>query len=127
MPEHHYPRLANLPEEKSRRGGLRYYDSRKRLVALSIPDGDYILFYQVKSFRQITLPDGKKADVPAAMACTWSLCELDPNYEAPESNGSAVERREWQIPEREYEVDNDLQYNRARFCDPGVGRWIEEG
>ncbi len=115
-----------VPEEKSRRGGLRYRDSRGRLVAWSVRQGDYLLFYQVKSWRRITQADGKKLEVPEAVVSTWTDRELDPNHELGERHAVGLsDGQGYQHPAREFDED-DLQHSCARYFNATTCRWISE-
>jgi hypothetical protein len=121
MSENHQSSSDRQPEEQL---GNRRYDSQERLIAWSIREGDYFVFYQVKSFREILLPSGEKADVPAAFVCALTDREVEPSFEPTECGSSEGQSGGWKF--HEDGADIDLQYNRARSFDPTPGRWIEE-
>ena len=121
------PSSFHLPEEKSARTGYRYFDSQGRLVAWSAQSGEHLLFYQVKSFREITGPEGERTDVPAEISCIWTDRELDPNFEPAKGDTfNLADELMWDGKGHDFTADPALQYNCARSFDPTVGRWISE-
>src|SRR6185369_3886637 len=100
----------------------RRYDSLERLIGWRQRAGEGFLFFRVTSFREIVLSSGEKLDVPAAIACVFSDCDVEPSFDGVEGGSADGEPAGWTF--REYDTDSDLQYNRARCFDPTVGRWV---
>ena len=109
----------------------RRYDGKERLIAWSVRDGDHFLVFRVNAFREVTLADGEKLDVPETIQCRFSEQEIEPNTAfADECSVShdAASNAELNSPYtwagREVDADTELQTNRARWHDPTVGRWL---
>ena len=119
------------PKEHDTCVSHRRYDGKERLIAWSVRDGDHFLVFRVNAFREVTLADGEKLDVPETIHCRFSEQEIEPNttfadecsvsHDA-DSNSELNSPYAW--AGREVDADTELQYNRARWHDPTVGRWL---
>jgi hypothetical protein len=112
------------PEESDSRMTQHRFDSKERLIAWCMRQGDHYLLFRVKSFRDETLADGTTVEIPAAIICGFSERESDP-MSLPEEDTQET----FKLPENGLlypDVDPKLQYNRARCYDERQGRWIAE-
>ncbi len=98
MSENYQLHSDRQPKERL---GNRRYDSLERLIAWSIRDEDYFVFYRVESFREIMLPSGEKVDVPATIVCALTDREVEPSFEPEEASES--QSGVWNF--HEYDVD----------------------
>ena len=59
------------------------YDGKERLIAWSVRDGDHFLVFRVNAFREVTLADGEKLDVPETIQCRFSEQEISRTQRSP--------------------------------------------
>ena len=125
------PNVLYPPKEQDTCVSHRRYDGKERLIAWSVRDANHFLVFHVNAFREVTLADCEKLDVPETIQCRFSEQEIEPNTafadecsvssdtnSNPELNGPYV----WSG--RAVDADTQLEYTRARCYDPTVGRWL---
>ena len=127
------------PKDEDKCVSHRRYDAKERLVAWSKRQADHFLLFRVSAFREVTLENGDKLDVPETIECRFSQVDVDPDsafadvvsyYDA---DGNVVKGADFDSTAcgayvytgRELDVETDLRYNRARCYDPTPGRWID--
>ncbi len=112
------------PKEHDTCVSHRRYDGKERLIAWSVRDGDHFLVFRVNAFREVTLADGEKLDVPETIQCRFSEQEIEPNTAfADECSVShdADSIAEWNSPYAWAGREVDAG---TRWHHPTVGRWL---
>ncbi len=119
------------PKEHDTCVSHRRYDGKERLIAWSVRDGEHFLVFRVNAFREVTLANGEKLDVPETIHCRFSEQEIEPNTAfadecsvSHDADSNAELNGPYAWAGREVDADTELQYNRARCYDSAVGRWL---
>jgi RHS repeat-associated protein len=119
----------------------RCYDAKERLIAWSVRQGDHFLLFGVDAFREATLANGDKLDVPETIQCRFSEEDIAPSAAfANESSvsyeydpyGNTDTGSDNALPDLytwagyEPEAETHLQYARACCYEPTQGRWLDD-
>lgn len=117
------------PKENDTRVIQRRYDAKERLVAWAVQRDDHFLAFRVNSFREVRLESGKTLDVPEAIECRFCHSEIDIDAAFCEvvtyGPFDGLNSQPYQWTDRTYDVETEMQHNRARYYDPTPGRWID--
>jgi hypothetical protein len=124
------------PKENDTCVSHRRYDANERLVVWCLRQDDHFLLFRVDAFREVTLENGEKRDVPETIQCRFSQMDTEPNAAfadectiSYDSHGTIASGAEadcslggfYAWAGRELDAESQFHYSRARCFQ---GRWI---